>query len=233
MGIGATAAVSSGTVTNVQFFTNGISLKSITTPPFTFIASNLAAGAYALKAAATASGISATSGIVNITVLAPPAVSLTNPVSGAVYAAPANVHLGATVTVVGSTVTNVTFWTNGIPLAAVTTTPFTLTASNLTAGAYALTAVATASGISATSGAVNVSVITPAPVSMSAAKVAGGLFSFRYAVNTGLTYAVQSSSNLIHWFPLITNTPSASPVLFSLPASNSAQFYRISLQPNP
>ena len=130
VGIGATASVSSGTVTNVQFFTNGSSLKSVTTTPFMIAASNLAAGAYALKAVATAAGISATSAVVNIAVVSTPAVSITNPVSGAAITAPANVHLGASATVAGGTVTNVQFLTNGVPVAAVTTAPFTLTAQS-------------------------------------------------------------------------------------------------------
>jgi hypothetical protein len=231
--IGASASVSSGTVTNVQFFTNGVSLKSVTTAPFIVTAGNLAAGAYALKAVATAAGISATSSVVNITVLSPPTVSITNPVSGAVFAAPANVSIGATATAASGTVTNVQFFTNGVSLASLTAAPFTLTANNLAAGAYTLTAVAKASGILATSTPVNVTVVNPAPVVISAASVSGGLFSFSYAGNAGLSYVVQSSSNLVNWLPVTTNLAAANPVPFSNPATNGVQFFRIGLLPNP
>ncbi len=165
--IGATASVSSGTVTNVQFFTNGASIKSITTSPFTFTANNLAVGAYALKAVATAAGISATSTVVNISVLPTPSVSITNPLNGATFAAPANVSIGATATVTGGSVTNVQFFTNGVSLAFVTTAPFTLTANNLAVGSYSLTAVATASGILATSTPVSFSVTASTPPTVS------------------------------------------------------------------
>jgi len=234
VGIGASASVSSGTVTNVQFFTNGVSLKSVTTAPFTVTAGNLAAGAYALKAVATAAGISATSAVVNITVVSAPSVSLTNPINGAVFAAPANIKLGASAASGSGPVTNVQFFANNTTLlGTVTVAPFTALSSPLAAGAYTLTAVATAAGISATSGPVSVSVINPAPVNLSAAAVSGGFFSFSYSADPGLSYVVQGSSNLVNWLPLTTNTPASSPVPFSIPAINGFQFYRIGLLPNP
>src|SRR5215469_2028424 len=76
--IGANATVSSGTVTNVQFFTNNVSCGSVITAPFTLIPT-LSAGSYALTAAATAAGISTTSSPVNISIVTPIAVTLTNP----------------------------------------------------------------------------------------------------------------------------------------------------------
>jgi sugar lactone lactonase YvrE len=66
----AGAVVGGGTVTNVQFFANGVSLGSALTAPFG-LTTNLPVGAYALTAVATAAGISATSTVVNVTVLNP------------------------------------------------------------------------------------------------------------------------------------------------------------------
>jgi len=74
--LGASAAVSSGTVTNVQFFANGVSQGSLGAPPFTLISSPLAAGPYSLTAVATAAGISATTSVVNVSVINPVAVNL-------------------------------------------------------------------------------------------------------------------------------------------------------------
>ena len=232
--IAASATVSSGTVTNVQFFTNGVALGSVLTAPFSLTANNLAAGAYALKAVATAAGISATSTVVNITVVPPPSVSISNPASGAVFAAPANVNIAADATVSSGTVTNVQFFTNGISLGSVQTAPFSLTANNLAAGAYALKAVATAAGISSTSAVVNVSVVNPVAVSLSGAAVNSGQFSFNYAADPGLAYVVQSSSNLVDWVSLVTNVASGSPVPFSDSFdSNPIKFYRVGRLPNP
>ena len=75
--ITANATVSSGTVTNVQFFTNNVLVGSVITTPFA-LTPTLAAGNYALTAAATAAGISTTSSVVNISVVTPIAVTLTN-----------------------------------------------------------------------------------------------------------------------------------------------------------
>jgi len=77
--IAATAAVSGGSVTNVTFFGNSSSLGSASTAPFTITSGNLAAGNYALTAVATAGGASATSSVVNITVVSPVAISATAP----------------------------------------------------------------------------------------------------------------------------------------------------------
>lgn len=72
----AAATVSGGTVTNVVFLANGSPLGSDQTPPFSFTASNLNSGFYALTAVATAGGVSATSAPVNLSVLAPGPISV-------------------------------------------------------------------------------------------------------------------------------------------------------------
>jgi hypothetical protein len=69
--IAATATVSGGTVTNVTFLDQSSTLGSDQTSPFSIVASNLAVGAHALRAVATAGGLSGTSSIVNITVVSP------------------------------------------------------------------------------------------------------------------------------------------------------------------
>jgi plastocyanin len=74
--ISATATNAGGSVTNVEFFSNGGSLGSVRTAPFNFTTAPLSFGAYALTAKATAgTGLSATSTPVNITVVTPVAVS--------------------------------------------------------------------------------------------------------------------------------------------------------------
>jgi hypothetical protein len=73
--IAASATVSPGTVTNVQFFTNNVFLASDTTAPFSVIRT-LPVGTYALKAVATAAGISSTSAVVNVSVVTPVTVTL-------------------------------------------------------------------------------------------------------------------------------------------------------------
>jgi sugar lactone lactonase YvrE len=91
-----------------------------------------------------------------------PTVTILNPTNGAALTAPANVNIAASATVSLGTVTNVQFFANGVSLGSILTPPFSVTAGNLTAGAYTLAALATAAGISVTSQVVNVSVAGPA-----------------------------------------------------------------------
>ena len=95
-----------------------------------------------------------------------PTVTITNPPSGTVFRAPANVKIGADASVSSGTVTNVQFLINGGSAGSVQASPFGFTANNLAAGAYALTAVATAAGVAATSTVVNIIVDTPPVVTI-------------------------------------------------------------------
>jgi len=233
--IAATATVSSGSVTNVEFFGNGAPLGSDQSAPFSITTGNLAAGPYALTAVATAAGISATSSVVNITVVSPsPTVSITNPVNNAVFAAPANVTLRATATVSSGSVTNVEFFGNSTSLGSVQAAPFNLTTGNLAAGSYALNAVATAAGVSATSSVVNITVVSPVAISATAQLITNGQFSFDYAANPGLTYVVENSSNLVNWLPVATNVAAGNPVHFTDSFIPSVfRYYRVGRLPNP
>ncbi|MGO8678169.1 MAG: Ig-like domain-containing protein [Limisphaerales bacterium] len=80
--VGLTASVAGGSVTNVEFFAGGTLLGQATATPFSIAGSISAPGSYALTAVATAGGVSATSSVVNITVVAPVPVSMTAPSVG-------------------------------------------------------------------------------------------------------------------------------------------------------
>ena len=163
-----------------------------------------------------------------------PTVTITNPVSGAVFAAPANVKIGATATVAGGSVTNVAFFANTTSVGSAQSAPFTVTSGSLAAGPYALTAVATAAGISATSSVVNITVVSPIPIALSSPRITNNQFAFDYSANPGLSYVVQNSSNLIDWLPLVTNVPSSNSVHFTDTFSpNGARYYRVGRMPNP
>ena len=232
--IGADASATGGTVTNVDFLTNGVLAGTATAAPFSVSLSNVHVASYAITAVATAAGISATSAVVNIAVVPPPSVAITNPVPGAVLAEPANVLIAANASVVRGTITNVQFYNGATLLGSATAAPFAITANNLTAGPYALTAVATAAGLSTTSSVVNINVVVPVVVSNSAPVLAGGQFSFEYTANPGLTYIVKSSSDLVNWVPVKTNIAGGSLVLFQDTSSVGAQrFYEVVRQANP
>lgn len=81
--IAANATVSVGAVTNVSFFNSTLLLGSSQSAPFSMTANSLGAGPYSLRAVATAAGISATSSVVNVTVVTPVVTSLSNAVATA------------------------------------------------------------------------------------------------------------------------------------------------------
>jgi hypothetical protein len=167
--------------------------------------------------------------------LAPsPTVSITSPANGAVFAAPANVKIGAAATVASGTVTNVAFFGNATSLGAVQTAPFSITTGSLAAGAYALAAVATAAGVSATSSVVNITVVSPVAITLTSQTITNSQFAFNYTGTPGLSYVVQNSSNLVNWLPIVTNVASTNPVHFTdslIP--NGARYYRVGQVPNP
>jgi plastocyanin len=165
----------------------------------------------------------------------PPSVSLTAPVAGSVFAAPANVKLSATATTTSGSVTNVQFFGNGNPLGSVTASPFNFTANGLAAGAYTITAKAIATGgLSATSAPVSISVINAKPISNFLASVSNNQFSFDHTADPGLRYVVENSTNLTSWSSLKTNTATSNSVHVTDSFQvNGLKFYRVGRLPNP
>jgi regulation of enolase protein 1 (concanavalin A-like superfamily) len=72
----------------------------------------------------------------------PPTVSLTAPAAGAVFAAPASVVVSATASDTGGSVARVEFYRGSTLIATDTSSPYTITWSNVAAGSYSITAVA-------------------------------------------------------------------------------------------
>jgi hypothetical protein len=164
----------------------------------------------------------------------PPTVTLTNPASGAVFAAPASINLRASASVSGGTVTNVEYFAGTTSLGHATTAPFAVTGNLPNPGSYALKAVATASGLSGTSSVVNITVVSATPITLTPPVLNGGQFSFSYSADSGLKYVVQSSSNLLDWVSLVTNTAGGSSVPFAAGfATNPSTYYRVGRLPNP
>ncbi|HYT60969.1 MAG TPA: Ig-like domain-containing protein [Haliangiales bacterium] len=164
-----------------------------------------------------------------------PSVTITNPVSGAVFAAPADVTLLASASDTDGNVTNVQFFANSTAVGSAAASPFSVVAGNLAAGNYALTAVATDNGgLSATSSPVNISVVTPMDVMLSLPSITNGEFQFTYAANAGLRYVIEHSSNFVNWNAVVTNTASSSNEKFGEVFDvNLLRFYRVGRLPNP
>lgn len=166
----------------------------------------------------------------------PPVVTITNPVSGTVLAAPANVTIQASATDDG-TVTNVQFLVGSNTLTNRTIAPYSATTNNLGAGSYTFSAIASDNlGVKATN-TVSVSVVTPSPITIGAsARTSPTNFQFSYAADIGLRYIVQRSTNLlaVNWLTLATNLAASNPVNFAdTNATASPGFYRVGRLPNP
>jgi hypothetical protein len=161
--LAASASDSDGTISSVEFFSNGASLGVDTTSPYGVTWSNVAAGTYSLTARAIDNrGAATTSAPVSINVNAPnaaPTVSLTAPVTGSVYTTPAAITLAATASDSDGTITSVEFFKNGVSLGVDTTSPYSYYWTGVLAGSYSLTAKATDNaGATTTSAAVTVTV---------------------------------------------------------------------------
>ena len=155
-----------GTITNVAFWSGGVFLGDVTAAPYTFTWTDAEAGTYDLYVIATDDqGDTTTSDMVSIIVNAPPTISLKKPAEGEVFTLPADIELRATTIDDDGTIASVTFFAGDSLLAELTTGPFTYFWSDATAGAYALTAVATDDlGAAVRSDTVNIVVNEPGAV---------------------------------------------------------------------
>jgi hypothetical protein len=136
--LAATATDPDGSVALVEFFAGSVKVGEDATAPYAALWSVAAPGAYVLTAGATA-----VSAPVAILVNSPPAVSISAPDPNASFVAPATVPLLASASDPDGTIAQVEFFANGTSLGVVTTSPYTLTWSNVAVGAYNVTARAT------------------------------------------------------------------------------------------
>jgi hypothetical protein len=174
--LAATATDTDGTVARVDFYANGGFVSSDTTAPYGYGWGNVAAGTYSLTAVATDSlGAQSTSAAVVVTVNAAPNVApsvvISSPSGGASFTAPAAITLQATASDSDGTIQNVEFYANGALVGSDASNPYAATWSNVAAGTYSLTAIATDNaGARKTSAPVSIQVNQP-PVTSTAPQV--------------------------------------------------------------
>ena len=174
--------------------------------------------------------------IVVAAVSTPPTVTITNPATGSVFAAPANVTIQASASDSSGTVTNVEFLVDTTVVGNVVTVPFSAVASSLGAGGHTLSAIAANNtGLTATN-SVSISVVNPTPIVLSAPTQSGSDFQFSFSADAGLQYVIQRSTDLTanNWTSLTTNLAGSSSMTFTdaNPTVNPA-YYRVGLLPNP
>jgi hypothetical protein len=176
-----------------------------------------------------------TGSITVLSVNVPPAVAFANPPDGSVFAAPASFILAATASDSDGSVTNVEFRQGANLLANITASPYSVSVSNLAAGTYTFSAVAADISGSKATNALTISVVTPAPITLSAPqRLSPTSFQFSYTATVGLRYIIQRSSDLTLWTDLKTNTAAANSIIFQdTAATSNPAFYRVGLLHNP
>jgi chitinase len=165
----------------------------------------------------------------------PPTVTITNPANGTVLSAPATFTLAAKASDTNGTVSSVQFLQGATSLGTRTALPYSMMVSNLAAGNYNLSAVATDSnGLKATN-AISISVVTPSPIVLSSvSRPSASAFQFSYTANPGLKYLVHRSAGLTNFTPIATNTAVSNSVTFrDNAATGDLNLYRVQLMPNP
>jgi hypothetical protein len=162
--LNATASVTGGaTITQVEFFSGANSIGIDATSPYSIVWNNIPAGTYVITARATDSnGFRTNSLVVNITVNPStgnqlPVVSITSPANSASFTAPASITINSTATDADGTIVQVDFYSGSTYLGSDPNSPYSFTWSNVAAGTYSLTAVATDN---------NGGVTTSAPISV-------------------------------------------------------------------
>jgi|GEM_PF-919609 len=162
--INASASDTGGSVSKVEFFQGTTKLGEDISSPYSFSWSNVAAGSYSLTAKATDNtGLTGTSAAVNVTVTGntAPTASITSPANNASFTAPATITINASASDAGGSVAKVEFFQGTTKLGEDTSSPYSLSWSNVAAGSYSLTAKATDNtGLTGTSSAVNITVTT-------------------------------------------------------------------------
>jgi plastocyanin len=179
-----------------------------------------------------------TGSVTVVAAIVPPSVAITAPTNGATFAAPWTGTIRATVSATGATVSKVDFFVGATRLGTVTNPPAnpSFTVTNLAAGNYTVTALATDSaGATNTSAGVAITVVTPVAIVLSSPqRVSATAFQFNYSANPGLSYVVFGAGALPSFSPISTNTASSSTVTFlDNSGTGPLNFYRVQLVPNP
>jgi hypothetical protein len=147
--LSALAGDNDGSVTNVEFFNGATFLGNDISSPYAFPWNGVAAGRYTLTVKATDNrGAATTSAAITVEVVdnLAPTVSITNPPNNTVLTAPASFALTASADDNDGNMVNVEFYNGASSLGIDSSDPYSVPITNLAAGTYLLSAVATDDG---------------------------------------------------------------------------------------
>lgn len=162
-----------------------------------------------------------------------PTISISSPTNNESFAAPANIMLAVDASDSDGTVVRAEFFSGATKLGEVTSAPFSLTWSNVSAGSYTLTAKATDNGNASTlSNPVSVTVTNAAFASVTLINPAtgGGQFQFQFPTQADASYTVQFTDSLspITWQTLTNLAGNGSPAAISDPnPAGTERYYRV------
>jgi hypothetical protein len=81
---------------------------------------------------------------------------------------------------------------------------------------------------------ITITVVDPILVTLTPPTITNNQLTFQYTVNPGLTYTIQTSTDLTTWQTIETNKPASSPATFTQPFTSApATYYQIQRAPNP
>jgi plastocyanin len=216
--------------------TAGLWDSGVHSPPFSFTNTFTSAGTFPYHCTLHEITLNMRGSVtVQASVNQPPTVHIDNPLDGAVWSAPATFAFTATASDSDGTVTNVEFFKDASSLGSVGSNPYTVPVSNLPAGDYTLSAVATDNGGLSATNAITIHVVAPGAPTVSGPEwLPPSSFQFSYSAIVGQRYVVQQSGDLTHWTALSTNIAVSNPTPFlDNSATQSPSFYRVGLLPNP
>jgi uncharacterized repeat protein (TIGR01451 family) len=193
--INASASDSDGTISKVEFFQGSIKIGEVAAAPYSLVWSNVAGGNYLLTAVATDNlGRATVSSPVSISVNAPPTVSITTPVGGSVFTAPTDLTINASAGDSDGTISKVEFYQGATLLGTDTTSPYSLTWTNVSAGSYSIAAKAT-DNLGAVTTSVPITIIVNALPNVSISSPASGTTFFAPA-NVGINAAASDDGSI-------------------------------------
>ena len=139
-----------GTITWVGFYVDSMLQSSTTSSPYSTSLSNLAPGVHKLTAVVWDNASAWTSSADRTVTIGasgtpsnqPPVVTLTAPAAGTTFTAPASITVSAAASDVDGTIAQVDFYANGTLIRTDTSSPYSISWTNVTAADYSVTAIA-------------------------------------------------------------------------------------------
>jgi alpha-tubulin suppressor-like RCC1 family protein len=213
-----------GVVTQIEFFEGSTSLGFVTNSPYAFDWVNPPPGNYALTARAIDNnGLTAVSQANTAFVDIPPTVTLLAPTNPTTISAESSIALSASASDADGIVTQVQFFQGTTSLGVVTNIPYSAVWSNIAAGSYGLTAVASDNlGITSTSAVVDVTVDSSPTVTITSPS--NSAFIFPGYTNVTLTATTSDTGGTITQVEFFQGTTSLGTVTtapYSLVWSNA------------